>query len=90
MELRSKKDEQERFGYIVSDNGEGLNQKQIQHINESLSFFDRDIGYGINNVNKRIELMFGKKYGLKFYQNEKSGISVKIKLPGTAEESENV
>ena len=32
--------------------------------------------------------MFGKKYGLKFYQNEKSGISVKIKLPGTAEESE--
>lgn len=78
------------FYLVVSDNGERLNQKQIQHINESLSFFDRDIGYGINNVNKRIELMFGKKYGLKFYQNEKSGISVKIKLPGTAEESENV
>ena len=81
---------EKNFYLVVSDDGEGMKQEEIEQMNETISCFDREMGYGINNVNKRIELMFGDKYGLKFYRNEKSGINVKIRLPGTTEESENV
>ncbi len=43
---------------------------------------ERDVGYGITNINKRIELMYGEQYGLSFRQNEGRGTCVEIRLPG--------
>lgn len=78
------------FFLIVCDNGEGMSEERVNYLNQQISVFDKNIGYGINNVNRRIELMFGKEYGLSFYRNPEAGISVKIRLPDSTREGERV
>ena len=78
------------FFLIVCDNGEGMSEERVNYLNQQISEFDKNIGYGINNVNKRIELMFGKEYGLTFYRNPEAGIRVKIRLPDSTREGERV
>lgn len=65
----------------VKDNGGGMEPERIDYINQNISKMDRDVGYGITNINKRIELMCGEQYGLRFRQNEGEGICVEIRLP---------
>ena len=65
----------------VKDNGGGMESERIDYINQNISEMDRDVGYGITNINKRIELMCGEQYGLRFRQNEGEGICVEIRLP---------
>ena len=75
----SKRDEDV---YIeISDNGTGMSEGQIEKMNCSISEYDKDFGYGIRNVNRRIELMFGKEYGLHYQQNAWDGVTVIIHLP---------
>lgn len=66
----------------VRDDGGGMEPERIAYINQNISDTDRDVGYGITNINKRIELMYGEQYGLRFRQNEGEGICVEIRLPG--------
>ena len=44
----------------VSDTGTGMSQEQIDEMNEQLSRYEDSFGYGVRNVNKRIELLFGE------------------------------
>lgn len=66
---------------VVSDNGTGMTEEQIIKMNNSLSEYDKDFGYGVRNVNKRIEILFGKEYGLHYEKNEWGGVTVIIHLP---------
>jgi two-component system sensor histidine kinase YesM len=75
---------QERNGdvyIIVEDSGTGMTQKEIDEMNASISEYDDSVGYGVRNVNKRIELMYGKIYGLFYIRNEQGGVTVEIHLP---------
>ncbi len=81
----SLKEEEQGVCLCVADNGEGMEADEIKRINAYISEFDRNIGYGINNVNKRIELLFGEGYGLRFRGNEERGLVVEIHLPATIE-----
>ncbi len=65
----------------LADSGSGMAQKEIDEMNRSLSQYDETFGYGVRNVNKRIELMFGKSYGLHYLKNEQGGVTVEICLP---------
>lgn len=65
----------------VADNGQGMDQKEIDEMNRSISEYDENFGYGVRNVNKRIELLFGKQYGLHYEINSMGGITVTIRLP---------
>ncbi len=65
----------------VKDNGSGMTREQIREINNSISEVEETFGYGVRNVNKRIEIMFGKQYGLYFRKNEENGVTVQIRLP---------
>lgn len=65
----------------VSDSGTGMEKEEIMEMNRSLSIHDDSFGYGVRNVNKRIELLFGRPYGLKFEANDKGGVRVIICLP---------
>lgn len=72
-------------GYVfirLSDNGTGMSDEQILRMNKSISEYHKDFGYGVQNVNKRIELLFGKEYGLHYEKNETGGVTVTIRLPG--------
>lgn len=66
---------------VVADNGTGMSEEQIMMMNDSISNYDKDFGYGIRNVNKRIEILFGKAYGLHFEKNITGGVTVIIRLP---------
>ncbi|MDV4151034.1 histidine kinase [Clostridium sp. AL.422] len=74
-------EENNKIVISVIDNGIGMNEEKINNINKSISKLDEDIGYGIKNVNKRIEMMFGMEYGLVYKQNKYGGTTVDIVLP---------
>ncbi len=66
---------------MVEDNGTGMTDEQIVEMNQSIRQYDKDFGYGIRNVNKRIEILFGKEYGLYYEKNSSGGVTVTIHLP---------
>lgn len=66
----------------VSDTGTGMTEEQIQNMNQSLSEHDPSFGYGVRNVNRRIEILFGSAYGLSYEKNQTGGVTVLIRLPG--------
>jgi two-component system sensor histidine kinase YesM len=74
-------EEGNKLRITVTDNGLGMEQEQIDEINNSISIFDEKIGYGLRNVHKRIEILFGNGYGLYYRKNEYGGITVDILLP---------
>jgi two-component system sensor histidine kinase YesM len=74
-------EEGNKLRITVTDNGLGMEQEQIDEINNSISIFDEKIGYGLRNVHKRIEILFGSGYGLYYRKNEYGGITVDILLP---------
>lgn len=63
----------------VADNGRGADLQAINNVLEG-----KDIksgkGYGIKNVNDRIKLFMGDKFGIKYYKNHPAGIKVKVRL----------
>ena len=48
----------------VADNGAGMEQKKIDEINNSLSRHYEIFGYGLSNVHKRVEILYGEGYAL--------------------------
>lgn len=65
----------------LSDTGIGMTQREIDDINSSISIFEENNGYGLKNVNKRIEMTFGDEYGLYYRINERGQTTVDIILP---------
>lgn len=65
----------------VADTGMGMQQEQIDQINNSISVFDEKTGYGLRNVHKRIEILFGDGYGLYYRKNQYEGTTVDVILP---------
>ena len=78
----------ERAVISVSDSGSGMTAEEIAKMNASVSEFDEDFGYGVRNVHKRIELFFGKGYGLFYKMNEAAGVTVEITLPAGMQKKE--
>ena len=70
---------------LIADTGTGMTQEQITEMNQHLSEYDEGFGYGVRNVNKRIELLYGKEYGLHYVKNESGGVTVEITLPYVTE-----
>lgn len=67
---------------LVSDNGVGISKKRVNEINSALAEEknNTNFGYGIFNVNDRIRLFFGDRYGLTFMYS-KTGAIAKITHP---------
>lgn len=64
----------------ISDSGTGMTKEEIAHINASISETEKNYGYGVRNVHRRIEILYGKAYGLWFYEKT-GGVNVRITLP---------
>ena len=45
--------------FVVSDNGKGMDQEQIQQL-----LYSNGTGYGLKNVHERIKLYYGEAYGI--------------------------
>ena len=59
-------------------------------MNQHLSEYDETFGYGVRNVNKRIELLFGEDYGLHYLKNPCGGLIVEIQIPYVEEVQEEL
>jgi two-component system, sensor histidine kinase YesM len=64
----------------IEDNGVGMTESRCQSI-LSCEASDKGSGYGIRNINDRIQLYYGKDFGIYFESNLGSGTKVIIKLP---------
>ncbi len=71
--------EEEDIVFVVEDNGVGMTEEQCQEI-LSKEQSDRT-GIGIKNVNDRIRIYFGERYGLTIDSELDEGTTVTIRLP---------
>jgi two-component system sensor histidine kinase YesM len=65
----------------VEDNGCGISEQKIAELNGSREEGKNHRSIGVNNVNQRIRLFFGKPYGLEFMSKIGIGTRVTILLP---------
>lgn len=85
------KRERDCFILSVKDNGAGMSSERLEAVREGMnqkSQTDKDI-YALYNVNERIRLNFGQKYGLSIYSVLGEGTTVQVMLPFTYQEREN-
>lgn len=68
--------ESEKLVFAVKDNGCGMTEKQIEKILTTHSN-----GYGLKNVHERIQLYYGKAYGIKINSAPHVGTEVTLVLP---------
>ena len=68
---------------FVENDGKSMPMEEIDKINQSLQDTDISVGYGIHNVNKRLQLEFGSSFGLHYEPGcpNSGGVKVTITLP---------
>ena len=66
----------------VANSGNGVTTEKTEEMNRYLETNEADFGYGVRNVNRRIELLFGQEYGLHYDVNAYQGVTVTVHLPG--------
>lgn len=79
----SASDSENGFTIKVEDNGAGMDENRLAKVRESL--INRAPGeteiYGLYNVNERIQLDFGREYGISIQSEHNRGTVVCINLP---------
>jgi two-component system, sensor histidine kinase YesM len=70
----------------VSDNGMGMRQEILENILSIRPEGREGKGVGVKNVHERIQLCYGKDYGLEFLSEVDVGTTVKIWLPYEGED----
>ena len=71
----------------ICDNGVGLTKKQQHSLNEMLLSDTRVGGYGLHNVQERIQVAFGQEYGITLLSNPGEGCITRFRLPFFTTES---
>ena len=68
---------------VIEDNGHGMTEEELQGILDNMNDFENldRTHIGIVNVNQRIKLRFGDKYGVKITSIYGKGTRVEIRMP---------
>lgn len=89
IEIRGKKAD-DMIILSVSDNGMGIPEDEIAFLlKDTNRVRKRGSGVGLVNVNNRIKILFGEKYGLYIESELDEGTTVYIKLPAVEYTEEN-
>lgn len=64
----------------VSDDGVGISKKTLSFLNSHEQTEGKN-HFGVSNVNNRLKLLFGEKYGMEFANRLEGGALVTIKIP---------
>ena len=76
--------------FTLIDNGSGLQGKQIDLTKEH-DLKQRGIsGIGLPNIHKRIQILFGKEYGLYVDNSLEVGFKISLKIPAITETDKKV
>ena len=66
----------------VRDNGAGMTKERLQQVRQGLSAESgQGAGYGLFNVNKRIQLYYNQPQGIEIESEEKIGTTVSLRVP---------
>ena len=72
----------DRLVFEIKDDGPGMTPEKVENLNTQIHLDEnRNLGYGLYNVNKRIVLMHGKEFGVAISSAEGSGTTVTIIYP---------
>ena len=80
------KKEDKLIRFEVSDDGVGIDDETLRHIRKELNkpAKDTDTGFGMANVNERIKMKFGDRYGICIESELGSGTTVSVVIPAIA------
>lgn len=79
IEIRAEQKEGDIIFY-VQDDGPGMTEEQINNLeNEYMNVNGK--GYGVKNINFRIKLCFGEKYGITYKSQIGKGTTAKVRIP---------
>ncbi|WP_186445635.1 cache domain-containing sensor histidine kinase [Paenibacillus cremeus] len=74
--------EEELLRLQISDNGVGMGEETIRSVEEKMNQpHAKFSGIGIRNVNERIKLEFGSRYGVSLGNREEGGVLATVTLP---------
>lgn len=77
------KKESEAYGIAISDNGCGMTARELCELTENIEI--RDIGrsksIGLYNINQRLKLSYGPKYGVRIMSETGRGTIVRMVVP---------
>lgn len=65
----------------ISDDGIGIKEELIPLILKDKPLNSTGSGYGLKNINTRLNLLYGSNYGLTFSKNNPHGTTVTIRIP---------
>jgi two-component system sensor histidine kinase YesM len=86
--VRARRDGGDRVVLEVEDDGAGISPERLDRIRATLEDESDEIrtqrGYGLDNVNKRIRLYYGRAYGLAIESEEGTGTRVSLVVPAVA------
>jgi two-component system sensor histidine kinase YesM len=91
IEIRIEKIDN-KLKIIIQDNGTGMDEVSLKKLNEDLrsnnQIPNKKHGIALLNVNRRIQLVFGPKYGISVFSIPDIGTSVIVEIPtGTTDEA---
>lgn len=78
IRIYARREEQD-IVFSVQDDGPGVDVKEMQKETQQ-DIRTAQHGYGVRNINFRLKLCFGEKYGVTYLESEK-GTHVEIKIP---------
>ena len=78
IRIRARREEQDII-FSVQGDGPGVDVEQMQKETQQ-DIRTAQHGYGVRNINFRLKLCFGEKYGVTYLESEK-GTHVEIKIP---------
>ncbi len=87
LDIKGFRNEDGNICFEVSDNGAGIEESRLEGIRERLDSASNYTengnprGVGIVNIQRRIRLTFGEKYGLFIYSKLNEGTKVVISMP---------
>lgn len=82
--------EGENILLAVTDNGMGMTEEEVELIlTDSNRVHKHGSGVGLVNVNNRIQLLFGKEYGVRVESEPDEGTTVSICIPAVLYTDEN-
>ena len=71
------------YSLLYKDNGIGMTAEELSRLRTNI-YSNTEIhssGYGLHNINERIQTYFGDNYGLSIESEFNYGTTVKLKLP---------
>lgn len=84
--VRVYRQDEDKIFLEVEDNGAGFTHYKLAKIQEKINddsdeFKLEERGFGLENVNKRVKLYYGKEYGLSIESEYQLGTRVKLVIP---------